>query len=132
MRVLTAIAACSLLAMVLADAFETVVVARRAQPIFRITRIFYQLTWAPVAVLARHIQSGERRERYLGTYGPLSLLILLGSWAAGLIVGFALLHWTVRLEINGARPGLARHINFSATTFFTLALTEPTNLASKC
>ena len=67
MRVLAAIAACSLLAMVLADAFESVVVARRAHPIFRITRIFYQLTWAPVAVLARRIQSGERRERYLGT-----------------------------------------------------------------
>jgi hypothetical protein len=57
-------------------------VARRAQPIFRITRLFYQFTWAPVAAAGRHIRSGERRERFLSLYGPLSLLVLLGSWAS--------------------------------------------------
>jgi hypothetical protein len=116
---------------VLADAFETIVVARRAQPIFRITRLFYSATWAPVAATGRRIRSGQRRERYLGLFGPLSLLMLIGSWAAGLIVGFALLQWTAGLQTNGNRPGFGHHIYFSATTFFTLAFAEPSNPPSR-
>jgi hypothetical protein len=131
MRIFAAIGGCGLVAIVLADGFETIVVARRAQPIFRITRLFYQLTWAPVASAGRHIRSGERRERFLGLYGPLSLLMLLGSWASGLILGFALLQWTAGLQVNGTQPGFMHHIYFSATTFFTIAFSEPSNPASK-
>jgi hypothetical protein len=131
MRILAAIAGSGLVALVLADAFETIVVARRAQPIFRITRLFYSATWAPVAATGRRIRSGQRRERYLGLFGPLSLLMLTGSWAAGLIVGFALLQWTAGLQTNGNRPGFGHHIYFSATTFFTLAFAEPSNPPSR-
>jgi hypothetical protein len=57
--------------------------------------------------------------------------MLLASWAAGLIVGFALLQWTAGLKMSGAQPSLADYLYFSATTFFTLAFAEPSNPPSR-
>jgi len=57
-------------------------------------------------------------------FGPLSLFVMLTIWAVGLIVGFALLHWSGGSEL---RPfaGRARFLDdlyMSGTTFFTLGL----------
>ena len=75
MRIAIGIFGFVLLAIVLADAFQTVIVARHAQKIPGLTRIFYQLSWTLFAAYARKIRSERRRERYLGLYGPLSLLM---------------------------------------------------------
>ena len=54
-------------------------------------------------------------------FGPLSLLILLAVWAVGLVVGFALLHWSFRLPLNiGADIPFETYLYMSGTTFFTL------------
>jgi len=61
---------CFLVALMLVDAFNTLVLARRTRHVFRIARLYYQLTWKPFAALARKIQSPLRRESILGVYGP--------------------------------------------------------------
>lgn len=107
---------------VLLDAFETIVLPRRVQRHFRITAWFYRVTWGPWARLASHIKSQTRRESMLGYFGPLSNLGLLGLWACGLIIAFAL------LEYGGGSRVSAQNvtINFpvllytSGETFFTL------------
>ena len=76
---------------VLLDAFETVVLPRRVTRHFRITAWFYRRTWIPWIRIARAIKSPSRRQNFLGYFGPLSLILLLFFWAAGLILGFALL-----------------------------------------
>ena len=43
--------------------------------------------------VAHWIRDDRRRETYLSIIGPLSLFLLLGMWAAGLVAGFAMLHW---------------------------------------
>ena len=131
MRPLAAIFGCSVLATVLVDAFTTVVLARRARRWFRITQVFYQLTWSPFAAVARRITSGSRRENYLSIYGPLSLLTLLGFWAVGLIVGFGMLQWSMGVQFNGRDSTLANAVYFSATALFTLGIAEPSNLYSR-
>ena len=131
MRVLTGIAGFALLAIVVADAFQTVIVARHAQKLPRMTRLFYRLSWIPVASIAQLVGSAARRERFLGVYGPLSLLVLLVLWAVGLIVPFALLQWSADLRLADGSSSFANDLYFSATTFFTLGLHEPQNLASK-
>src|SRR5437764_8540023 len=78
---------------VLLDAFETIVLPRRVTRQFRLTAWFYRNTWGPWKRLATHIQSTTRRESFLGYFGPLSLIVLLAFWAAGLIFGFALLQY---------------------------------------
>ena len=65
---------------------------------------------------------GKRRSSFLSLFGPLSILILFGIWAAGLILGFACLHWSLGtpLKRSGKRPGLEVYSYFSGVTFFTL------------
>ncbi|MBZ5583295.1 MAG: hypothetical protein LAQ30_14025, partial [Acidobacteriia bacterium] len=94
MRVLAAVAGLVLLFIVLADAFTTIVLARRTQRTLRLTRYFYRLTWWAYATPGRRIRDGESREDYLSIYGPLSFLVLLGTWAVGAIAAFGLFQWS--------------------------------------
>lgn len=67
-----------LLLFVLWDAFETIVLPHRVARRFRLTRLFYRVTWIPFRALARLRRPGIARENFLSVYGPLSLLLLLG------------------------------------------------------
>ena len=109
------------IALVLLDAFETIILPRRVTRRFlRITRFFYRVTWFPWSRGAR-LLSGARRESYLGFYGPLSLIFLLVVWAAGLIIGFALIHTGIRSTLSGGVPGdFTTYLYVSGETFFTL------------
>jgi hypothetical protein len=66
----------------------------------------------------------KRREKYLGIFGPLSLLMLLTMWALGLILGYAILLWSVnaRLNVPPADTNFGTYLYISGTTFFTLGL----------
>jgi hypothetical protein len=120
----------ALLAVAVSDAVQTVVVARHAHRLPIITRLFYLLTWLPYAASAGLVRTEQRRARYLGVYGPLSLLLLLMLWAVSLIVAFALLQWS--FGRGGASAwDLASDIYFSAATFFTLGPGAPENSVSK-
>ena len=103
---------------VLRDAFETIVLPRRVSGRLRVSKIFYRLTWKPWAAFGRRMQTGERRESYLSTYGPISLLFLIGLWGAILIIGFALLLWAAGFDF--ASPIVALYV--SGWTFTTLGI----------
>jgi hypothetical protein len=107
---------------VLLDAFETAVLPRRVQRQFRISRWFYRNTWRPWAKLTSHIKSQARREAVFGYFGPLSMIGLLGIWAAGLIFGFALLQYGAQGHFSaGNQPITFRLLLYdSGETFFTL------------
>jgi hypothetical protein len=45
----------------LVDASSTLALARRTRHILRIARLFYQITWTPVAAVARRMKSPLRR-----------------------------------------------------------------------
>lgn len=109
------------IALVLLDAFETIILPRRVTRRFlRITRLFYRVTWTPWSKGARFL-SGGRRESYLSFYGPVSLIFLLVVWAAGLITGFALIHTGIDSKLSGGIAGdFATYLYVSGETFFTL------------
>jgi len=109
---------------VLWDAFETVVLPRRVTRRLRLVRLFYRLTWPLWSSAVRVISSRRKQENYLSYYGPLSLPLLLGFWAAFLIAGFALLYWAPgnALKTPEGHAGLKACLYFSGTTFFTLGL----------
>ncbi len=75
-------------------------------------------------MVARHISNPKRREAVLSYFGPLSLLMLLSSWALALVAAFAACHWACgsRMEGMDDLPGFARNLYFSGTTIFTLGL----------
>ena len=129
MRIAVAALGFLLLATIVADAIQTVVVARHARKVPLITRLLSQFTWVPFAGIGRLFRSESRRENYLGLYGPLSLLMLLGFWAISLIVAFAILQWSAEADLN--LPRLVRSLYLSAGTFFTLGSSEPQHTLSK-
>lgn len=128
MAVLTTVVGLLLVLLVLQDAFETIVLPRRVVRRFRLTRLFFQVTWGPWSALAGRVRADARRERYLGFFGPLSLLLLLAVWALGLVIGFALVQWGLRSELMGpeGRAGFWATVYMSGTTFFTLGIGDIT------
>jgi hypothetical protein len=122
LQVVAAVFAVFVVAVVLWDAFEAIVLPRRVTRRLRLTSAFYRMTWAPVAGVARRLPPSKKRDRYLGFYGPLSLLLLLLVWAVGLILAFALLYWAmgVRLQTPGTGVNFTTYLYMSGVTFFTL------------
>src|ERR1035437_7387022 len=92
MRLLTLILGLLCLAEVLLDAFQTIILPRRASGRFRVSRIFVTATWIHWRASASRMRHTGRREGFLSDFGPLSLLMLVVVWASGLILGFALLY----------------------------------------
>jgi Ion channel len=122
MRIVATIAGVLIILAVLLDAFETIVLPRRVQRHFRISAWFYRHTWIPWRRLTSRIQSASRRENVLGYFGPLSLIILLMLWAAGLIFGFALVQYGAgeHVQLSNERITFGELIYLSGETFFTL------------
>lgn len=118
MVILVAFLGIVLVAVALSDAFQTIILPRRVSGV-TVSKIFYQLTWKPVAAVGRRMPLGERRETFLSTYGPVSLLLLIVLWGTILIVGFALLLWA-----SGLNPSVtgANNLYVSGTTFTTLGM----------
>src|SRR2546428_13732631 len=87
------VAAVLMLATILWDAFEAIILPPTAIRKRRLARVYYRVTWRAWVTAGRLVPSGGRREWFLGIYGPLSVIGLLIVWAIGLITGFALMRW---------------------------------------
>lgn len=124
MHILEGITGLLLIAVVLWDAFETIILPRRVTRSVRLARLFYQSTWKPWSASARKIRSANRRENFLSYFGPLSILILLGVWAAVLVFGFAVLQWAAGpdLSVTYGEVHFSTALYLSGTTFFTVGL----------
>jgi hypothetical protein len=106
------------------DAFQTIILPRRAIGRFRLTRIFYILTWKPWVFFARRFHHPRKQETAFSYYGPLSLILLLVVWATGLIVGFTLIYYSLGSPFTDAarQAGFWSDLYVSGTTIFTLGL----------
>lgn len=131
MYVIVGIVAVALICLVLVDVFETVVLPRRASGRVRLTNMVFALTWQPWRAIGRRL-SGQRRDVFLGYYGPLAFVFLLVVWATALIFGYALLQWAMGSQVAAAgRQGtLGSDLYFSGTTFLTLGLGDVVPMAS--
>jgi hypothetical protein len=85
-----------------------------------VPRAFWRLWCRP----ARHWRSSHRRETYLGFFGPSILIVLIAIWAAGLVLGFALLLWRLGAQMAPSTgvPDFGLALYGSGTTISTLGL----------
>ncbi|MGA1982629.1 MAG: potassium channel family protein [Acidobacteriaceae bacterium] len=110
------------------DAFQTIILPRRPVGRFRITKLFYILTWTPWSWVARHIRNPKAREQIYSTFGPASLLLLLIVWALLLTTGFGLIFFGLRTPFadtmadTSALARLRTDLYVSGTSLFTLGL----------
>jgi hypothetical protein len=139
MKALLFVCGALIIAIVLWDAFEAIILPRRITRRLRLTRLFYLMTWSFSAALARRVPAGKRRERYLSYYGPLSLIFLLGVWASGLVFGFTLLHWALGTPLHTPATDMPQvasetfgvYLYMSGVTFFTLGFGDVFPLEAK-
>jgi len=117
-----------LLAFVLLDAFQTIILPRRPVGRFRITRLFFLVTWSPWTALAGIVSSRRGREQLYSAYGPLALLVLFIIWALLLILAYGLIFFGLGMPFaDPTHPASALGILWSCvyvsgTTIFTLGL----------
>ena len=128
MSIVLALCSVILIVLVLLDGFEAMLLPRRVTRAFRFARLFYQYTWMPWSAIGRRMPAGRRREAWLSLYGPMSILVLFGAWAFGLIAGFAMLHQSLDTPLNtpGGRRDSFDYLYMSGTTFFTLGFGDVT------
>ena len=119
---LTVVFAIILLAVILQDAFEVMLLPRRVRRRLRLTTTIFEGAWTLWRMIGTRLSPGRRRETFLSHFGALSMLMLFGVWALGLIVGFGTLEWALQ-QPSVIRPEishLAEQIYMSGVTFFTL------------
>lgn len=130
MAVLAALGGLFLIAGMLWDAFETIILPRRISHQLRFARLFFVTAWRGWRG-AGHFLRTNRRESYLSYFGPLSLILLLATWAVGLVLGFGLLQWALGSRLHATTGGVnfGADLYMSGTTFFTLGLGDITPAA---
>ncbi len=122
------IVAIALIAIVLWEAFETMVLPQRTGRRLRLTRFFYIATWGPWRFAGRAIRSPRTRETFLSLFGPLSALVLLAVWAVVLIFGFALIFWTMSDQFSptNATFNFPEALYVSGSMLVTVGVTDVT------
>lgn len=128
MQILTLVAGILCLFVVLLDAFQTIILPRRATGRFRLTRIFYISTWRPWVFFTKWLHDSRKRESSYSYYGPMSLIFLLVIWASAMIVGFALIYYSLGSPFTDMPQGsgFRSDLYVSGTTIFTLGLGDVT------
>jgi hypothetical protein len=128
MSILGMLAGVALIFLVLLDSFETTILPRRVTRRYRFARFFYRNSWICWRAAALQLSAGKPREAFLSVFGPLSLLTLLMTWVCGLIVGFAVLHWShgTMIQSPDHSPTLGTYLYWSGQTFFTLGYGDVT------
>ena len=128
MRILTMVAGSVCLFAVLLDAFQTIILPRRATGRFRLTRIFYTVTWRPWVFFTKRLHDARKRESAFSYYGPMSLIFLLAVWAGAMVVGFALVYFALGSPFTDTLDAVSfrSDLYVSGTTLFTLGLGDVT------
>ena len=129
MHILFLLVAFCLASLVLWEIFETIVLPRKIDRKFRVTRYYYLSTWLAYRFLSEQIAHPRRRASFLSIFGPVSLLGLFVVWGVSLIFAFALLNWSVHASFKlpeGEQPSFALNLYVSGTTLTTLGLGDIT------
>ncbi len=108
-----------LLALVLQDAFEVMLLPRRVSRRIRLTRFFFIASWSVWSGVARKLRPSPRREHFLSLFGPLAMVLLFTLWAGGLILSLGEMEWAVQGHSH-APSTLSEQLYMSGVTFFTL------------
>jgi hypothetical protein len=112
-----------ILATTLLDVFRTLVMPRAARGRLRLSRLMFLFLWRPWRWVALRARTEEGRERILAGASPMSLFVLLGTWAALSLVGYGLLLWSPPFVhgVHGTSSGsLTTALYLSGTSLFTL------------
>ena len=108
-----------LLALALWDIFETIVVPRPTPGWFRIGRYLIRPSWRFLRAM-RDGRPTRSYDRLFGLFAPAATMVLLAAWLIALIVGYGLILYALRDELQPVPPDLGSALYFSASSVLTL------------
>src|SRR4051812_37809842 len=114
MEIAAVLAGIFMIAVVLWDAFEAIILSKTVRRRFSLNSLFYGAVWRLWRGMVRGTR-GDFRQWVLISFGPLSLIFLIGFWAVLLILGFASIHYGAGTVGDG--QGFGDQIYFSGVTF---------------
>jgi hypothetical protein len=110
----------ALVAVVLYDVFETVVVPRRTGRFLRLSPQIVAWLWPIWRRYGVRLHPAWRREDFLGTFAPLLLVLLLFMWEASLIVGFGLVMHSLQDQIDPKPADFSSALYFAGASLLTI------------
>jgi hypothetical protein len=113
-----------ILAVAFYDVFQSVVLPRPSVGKLRLAPWILRPLWATWRWLGTRDGRLDRRENFLGTFGPVGLLALLGFWALSSILGYALIIDSIPGEIQPPPTDFWTSLYFSASTLLPLSYGE--------
>ena len=108
-----------LLALTFWDLFQTIVVPRPTPGWFRIGRYLIRGSWHVLRGI-RDGRPGRSYDRVLGLFAPAATVALLVAWLVALFVGYGLILFAIRDEIEPVPSDLGTTVYFAATSVLTL------------
>ena len=118
-RVVAFVLGLLLLALAFWDLFETVVVPRPTPGWFRIARYLVRGSWQGLRTI-RDGRRGRSYETMLGLFAPAATVALLAAWLFSLILGYGLILFAVRDQLQPVPADLGGTMYFAATSILTL------------
>jgi hypothetical protein len=109
-----------LIAAVLWDVFQSVVVPRPSAGRYRIARNLVRVTWRAARGIALRTSNPRRRDGILGVYAPALVLVLLAIWVLGLVLGYGLLFHAMRDQLSPQPTTFTEAVYAAGTALFTI------------
>jgi hypothetical protein len=107
---------------VLNDIFQSVVVPRPTPARFRLTRWIVRPGWRLWRFIGLRARSSESRERFLGTFAPLAVVVLIVVWLSGLVLSFGIVFYGIRTQLHPGITDFPSALYFAGTSVLTIGL----------
>jgi hypothetical protein len=109
-----------LVGVVLFDVFESVVLPRRTGSLLRLAPHLLLFLWPAWRWIGSRMQPAWRREDFLGTFAPFTIVLLLALWFTALILGFGLILHALQDEVRPPIDDYETAFYLAGTSLFTI------------
>jgi hypothetical protein len=116
-----AIAGIAIVALIFYDLFQSVVLPRPSVGKLRLSTFVIRPLWAVGRWLGNRTRRVGRCEDWLGTFGPIALIVLLAFWGLSIILGYGLVLDAVADQIGPPPANFETSLYFSAGTLLPLS-----------
>lgn len=105
---------------VLYDVFESVMVPRRTDTKWRLAPPVIDLLWPLWRRYGLRLSPAWRREDFLGTFAPFTIMLVLVIWAVALVVGYALAFHALADQFEPRPADFMTAVYAAGTAFLTI------------
>ena len=117
---------CVLVALVLHDVLQSVVVPRWSSRRGRVAPIFTDKLWPLWRSWAHRKPQKNASENFLGTYAPCALMLIFVLWIVLLVCGFGLIFWSMRYRFEPTIHSYGEAVYVAGVTLLTIGFGDYT------